>query len=497
MIQASLPWRVASAEGLRAEDRVLVRRLVKAWQDHIDRNVTRHLYYVMHNKLVDLGISVPPNMKKLNAACGWGKKCVDVMVEHSKFDGFTVADEQAQAELDRITRANHLRTKYRRATTSALEQCFALWFVTRDEGGHARVSCYPASACGVTWDDANDQPEAAAFVVSTRSDDGDTPIVDWVNVVTDEHLIRCRLDVNRVWHAEYEPHGLGRLPVFVAAYETTLDRPLGTSRITREVMGYIDSALRANINEEVASAFASSTQKYLLGTDGDPFVSKSRWDTFIGSIFNIDYNARDGVMPQYGQLSQPSMQPIADHWRLLCGRMSAATGIHVSQFGQVHDNPSSSQAIYAENEPLILKVKDWNEDVSDTLVDVAIACLATERGVSFDEVDALGLGIEARFRNPSMPTLAQQTDSAVKIASVVDGFSETDTFWELNGFGKEERDRIRREMRQAQARKAIFSSFIRPEVSDGQQEAPDGERDDQAPGADALPAAAGRAGGEG
>ena len=140
------------------------------------------------------------------------------------------------------------------------------------------------------------------------------------------------------------------------------------------------------------------------------------------------------------------MEPLNVHWRLLCGRMSAATGIHVSQFGQVHDNPASSDAIYAENEPLILKVKDWNEDVADVLVDVATAMLATERGVTFEDVDALSLGIEARFRNPAMPTLAQQTDSSVKIAAAVPGFAQTETFWEMNGFGKEERERIMRQL---------------------------------------------------
>ena len=142
----------------------------------------------------------------------------------------------------------------------------------------------------------------------------------------------------------------------------------------------------------------------------------------------------------------PSMEPLNVHWRLLCGRMSAATGIHVSQFGQVHDNPASSDAIYAENEPLILKVKDWNEAVSDVLVDVATAMIATERGTTFEAVEASGVPVEARFRNPAMPTLAQQTDSSVKIASVVPGFAQTDTFWEMNGFGKEERERIMRQI---------------------------------------------------
>lgn len=448
----TLSGQIAAADGLRGEDRMLVQRLVKAWHDHYERNTLRHTYYTMHNKLVDLGISIPPSLKNLSAACGWGKKCVDVMVEHSKFDGFTTTEPETQLELDRIARRVRFRTLYRRATTSALEQCFNLYFVYKDDADRARVSAYPANVCGCTWDDANDCLEAALFVVSMRKWRGNYQ-PDWVNVVTPEYLIRIRLDDGGRWYAEYEAHGLGHIPVFLAAYEPTLERPFGASRITREVMALIDSAVRANINEEVAAAFAASTQKYLLGTDGDPFEETTIWNAFIGSIFNIDMT-EDGTVPVFGQLPQPSMTPLTDHFRNLCGRMSAATGIHVSQFGQVHDNPASSEAIYAENEPLILKVKDWNEDVSDVLVDVATALLATERGTTFDAIDALGLGIEARFPNPAMPTLAQQTDASVKIASVVPGFAETETFWELNGFGQEERTRILRQLQDVQTKQA-------------------------------------------
>ena len=447
----TLSGQIAAADGLNGEDRMLVKRLVDAWHRHYRRNDLRHFYYTMHNGLVDLGISVPPELKRINAASGWGKKCVDVMVEHSMFDGFSAQDEDAQALLNRIARRNKMRTLYRRATTSALEQCFALYFVSKDDDGHARVSAYPASACGCTWDDANDCLEAAMFVVSTRKNrttGGHEP--DWVNVVTPEYLIRIRRGDGTTWHAEYEKHGLGHLPVFLAAYEPTLDRPFGTSRITREVMGYVDSAVRANLNEEIASAFAASAQKYLLGTDGDPFENVSRWNAYIGAIFNIDKD-EDGDVPQFGQLPQPSMDPLEKHWRMLCGRMSAATGIHVSQFGLVHDNPASGEAIYQENSPLIRKVKIWNEDVKDVLTDVAVACLATERGTTFDAIDALDLGIVANMPNPAMPTLAQQTDSSVKIAAAVPGFAKTKAFWIMNGFGNDEADDIMAQIRDALA----------------------------------------------
>lgn len=442
-------YKVADAVGLAEEDRGLVHSLVHLWHVKRHRNLVRHDYYTMHNRLKDLGISIPPSLRTLDAACGWGKKAVDVMVEHSKFDGWTCESEQAQSILDEVMRREKMRTKYRKAATSALEQCFCLFFVSRvKETGLARVSAYPASVSSAIYDDTVGDITSAMFVVSMMRKDGiPTDEPERINVVTDKALIRLYNDGHE-WHAEYELHGLGHLPAFVAPYEATLERPMGNSRITREVMGYIDEAVRTNINEAIASAFAASTQKYLLGTDADTFEGIDRWQAYIGNIINVDMTS-EATTPTFGQLAQPSMQPLTDHFRNLCGRMAAATGIHVSQFGQVHDNPASSEAIYAENEPLILKVRDWNETAGEALRDVAVACVATELGITFDEAEQLDLGIDSRFRNPAMPTLAQQTDSAIKLASVVDGFANTDTFWELNGLTAEERKRVRNELREA------------------------------------------------
>ena len=95
-------------------------------------------------------------------------------------------------------------------------------------------------------------------------------------------------------------------------------------------------------------------------------------------------------------------------------------------------------------------MKDWNDDVGGTLADVATACIATEENRSFDEVDGRGYSILANFRNPAMPTLAQMTDSNVKIASVVPGYAQTPTFWRLCGFSEEEIVTVTNELRRAQ-----------------------------------------------
>ncbi len=162
----------------------------------------------------------------------------------------------------------------------------------------------------------------------------------------------------------------------------------------------------------------------------------------------------EGQTPQFGQLTQPSMQPMTEHFANLCKRMSAATGIHVGQFGIMSDNPSSAEAIYAENEPLILKCKSFIREAKAALSRTATAALATELGVSYAEAEE-ACEVSVHFLNPAMPTLAQQTDSSIKLASVVEGFAGTPTFWRLNGFDDDEVRNVESEVRRNVTRPAV------------------------------------------
>lgn len=245
--------------------------------------------------------------------------------------------------------------------------------------------------------------------------------------------------------------------MFIMPHNPDNDRPFGVSRINSEVRWLIDCAMRANVNEEIAAAFAASTQKYLLGTDGDAFEDKSKWSAFIGSIFEVSMNG-EGQIPQFGQLTQPSMQPMTEHFANLCKRMSAATGIHVGQFGIMSDNPSSAEAIYAENEPLILKCKSFIKEAKAALTRVATAAIATERGTTYEEAQD-SCDVSVHFLNLAMPTLAQQTDSSIKLASVVDGFAGTPTFWRLNGLDDDEVRNVESEIRR-NVTKAAASALI-------------------------------------
>lgn len=468
----SIPYTVAAADGLREQDRPIVLGLLNNWSRHLRGNMLRNDYYEMNSMLKDLGISVPDSLKNLEVACGWGYKTVEVMRDHIAFDGFSMADGEDDEALRQIAKRNSLATRVGMAANSALKYCFTMWVVTDDGAGRARVSAYPPTLATGLWNDVTMRLDAGMFVVRFRRERGvATNEPDWVDVMLPDCLIRIREVTRGRWAAEYAPHALGVVPMFVMPYNPDDDRPFGTSRITPEVRWLIDCAVRENVNEEIASAFAASTQKYLLGTDGDAFEDTDRWSAFIGSILEVSLNS-DGGTPTFGQLAQPSMQPLTDHFNNLCKRMSAATGIHVGQFGIMSDNPSSAEAMYAEQEPLILKCKSFIKEMKAALVRVCTAALATEYGTSYAEAEA-SFDISANFLNPSMPTLAQQTDSSVKLASVLEGFAETRTFLRMNGFDDDEVRDITSELRLARGRRALEGMIAPagqdPEANDDQQ----------------------------
>ena len=451
----SIPYAVASADGLSEAHREVVRELLSNWSSHYRGNMLRADYYEAHNMLKDLGIAVPDSLSDLEVACGWGYKCVEVMRDHLAFDGFTAPDdEDMDALLKQVARRNFMDTRVGKAVNSALKYCFSMWVVTADEEGHARITAYPPTLSTGIWDDVHERLSAGMWVVSFAKERGrrtDRP--DWVDVLLPDCLIRICDDGRGRWFAEYVQHGLGVVPMFLMPHNPDDDRPFGVSRINSEVRWLIDSAMRASVNEEIAAAFAASTQKYLLGTDGDAFAEKSKWSAFIGSIFEVSMNS-EGQVPQFGQLTQPSMQPLTEHFANLCKRMSAATGIHVGQFGIMSDNPSSAEAIYAENEPLILKCKSFIKEGKAALSRVAIAAIATELGTSYADAQA-SCDVSVHFLNPAMPTLAQQTDSSIKLASVVDGFAGTPTFWRLNGLDDDEVRNVESEIRRNVTRPVV------------------------------------------
>jgi hypothetical protein len=130
--------------------------------------------------------------------------------------------------------------------------------------------------------------------------------------------------------------------------------------------------------------------------------------------------------------------------RLLATQFSAATGLSVTDTGVVNDaNPTSSDAILAQSQTLVLMAEQLNNSNGDSLKTIAMMAQAIVRNVRLEDLTDEERSIMAHFKNPAMPSVAMTADAATKIASARPGFAETDTFLEMIGFDQADIRRIK------------------------------------------------------
>lgn len=435
-----IPNALFGAVGLNDEDRETVQSLYALYEQKLIRNCLRDEYYAMHTRPMDLGISVPPNLRNLEQVVGWCYKAVECLANRSQFDGFVVEDDDKLQALQTLVIRCNLKRVYRMAVRSELKHSCSFLTVTAREDGTARIDAYPATASSALWSDNLGRVTAGMVVVdrdNTRIGQGKPT---WVRVFTEDNIIELT-SFNGQWFAEYRPHKMGRCLMEVLAYNATLDRPMGVSRISRAVMNITDSAMRASVRSEISAEFFTSPQKYLLGANDDALNGKSKWDAYIGNIFAVSTD-KFGNTPQFGQLSQGTMQPHVDYMRSLATRFSGETNVPVSELGVVQDNPSSAEAIYASKEPLVIDAQNLNADNGEALVNVALMALAVQNGTDYHtELNARG-NLQAKFKNPALPSLVSQADAVVKGASVFPFFAMSDVALEEFGFNDEQMQRL-------------------------------------------------------
>lgn len=423
----------------------MINDLLQLWSVKLVRNRLRYRYYNGKNVLKDFGISIPPSLLNVETVVGWPQKAVDSMAVRCRFDGFKSPDAEVQALLDDISTRSRLNVKFRQAVESTLIHscCFAA--VTSDESGKGRIDFYSAEQASARWDD-----QAGRIAYGMVIDDFKDGSPSALTLHAQDVVIKAWDTGAGFWDWTYQPIAMGRPTMAALAYRPTFNKPFGQSRITRSVMSITDSAVREALRTEISAEFFTSPQKYLLGADRDAFEQTTKWEAYIGNIFAVGRD-ENGDLPQFGQLSQGSMQPHTDYYRSLAARFSGETNVPISTLGVIHDQPASAEAIYAANEPLIIECSDFNDGARDTMRVLALMALAADVDTPLDELDARYFDFTVNFANPAMPSIVSQTDAMVKIAATVPGFAGTDTFWEQIGFPEDMRKKVENEIRRNSA----------------------------------------------
>ncbi|WP_165247495.1 phage portal protein [Adlercreutzia sp. ZJ141] len=452
-INLNLATGVSNASGLLPEDRDLVKELVDVWRKKRRRNLLREDYYLCHVRVKDLGISMPDSLaKKIDPRVDWPRKAVHALADRSVLDGFTASDEVVQAELMEICAANGLNELYRKNLIGALKHCCGFWTVTSGDDARPVISAYPATAASAVWDDSSKTIRAGLVMVESKARGGErVPMA--IDVYTADAIISLRFR-GGAWRAEYLEHSMGRPLMEHMPYGPTLERPFGTSRITRSVMSITDDAIRQRARMEVAAESSTLPQIWLLGTYKRVTDGGNKFDASMGAVNEITKDA-DGDRPTVWQSAQLQMAPLTEYLRQLACQMSAVTNVPVSFFGVSNDNPSSSDAIAASLEPLVIDARNMNRDNGSALRNVAYMALAVLHGTDFATERDAGYNVTANFLPAAYPSVVSQSDALLKQVQSIPKIANSDVSLEMLGYTADQIKRINSDSRRAQGRAVV------------------------------------------
>lgn len=432
------------ADGLTERDAEYLRELVSVLKKNYSKHEKRHLYYEDKVPVRSHGMKVPYEYLTNNYATGWAAKAVNVLAERSVFDGFTF-EEGAPAGFEEVMRENDIRGLYAMSVPSMLIEGVGFWTVSR--GGQNEpdviVNYHNAMTSAGIWDYRHKRLRACLVIADYARLDkrSDVPSVcvlytDQANVVIDRYK-------GDEWTATYYPHRMGVPMAVPMVYKQSDGKPFGKSRITPAVMGCVDRAMRELLNTDMQSDYFSIPMKYVLGASNEQFeaLGANIHDAYKTEMLVMTTND-DGGSPTVGMLQPADMTPhiaALDKWASM---IASETCVPASMFGVQDKVYTSSDALRAAVDELVILCKDMNKANAHALSLVAQMVVAVMANEGLAELDYNARTVTVHFEDPAMPSDSANADAMIKVVSAVPEFAGSEVFWEKLGYSEDDRKRI-------------------------------------------------------
>lgn len=446
--------------GLDGTERRKLQELASVFEYHQSKNAIKDKYYEGHVTLndVNLGIALPNGLRKIEVGCNWGQKAVDALASRSMFDGFVGSGEAAQTVAELVA-GNRLLAEYGKACRDELKYGCVFATLSADSILGCRIRFHSPAAAAALWSGEKGRIDCGLAVIDTVPDEKykGTWRPHIVNLYTDEAVIVLTAQ-NGYWSAKRHPHKMGRPLMEPLIWNATTGKPFGRSRLKRAVRALIDDYVRIVANATIALEFDTTPQKYLLGLTDEQYdaIVSDKFKQYVGSLLASTINPETGENPEFGQLAQGSLQPHVDKMRMTATQFSAATGLTITDVGIINDaNPTSSDAILAQSQTLVLMAQQLNAGNGEALKTIIQMAQAITRNVPIVELSEEERDVMAHFKNPAMPSVAVTADAAIKIASSRPEFASTDIFLEMVGFDQADIQRIKTQEQRVRGQKLL------------------------------------------
>lgn len=421
---------LTNAPGLLPEEYRLLVQLVARYKANVSRNHLRTLYYDGERSLRragKLGMAMPPQLGKLESVIGWPAKAVEVLDNRLDLQGFVMADQaEADDSLAEIVTDNQLLVESSQAHIASMIHGVAFATVTAGDEAAGEppvvVQTRAATEGSALWSQRS-RKIVAGMTINDGIDGIEFPEL---NLWMADRVVTVWREGNG-YAVVRQPHTLGSVPMVMLAHRPRLGKRYGMSRITRPLMDFTDAAARTVVRMEGTAEFFSFPQRWVSGALAEDFDE----DTFLTYLNRLLVLGRDedGSAPTMGTFSAASPQPHIEQLRAIAMLVAGETSIPPDSLGIIQDNPSSADAIRA-NEAELVKVAERTQMVyGASWCEVMRLAQHARDGAADERLTRL----QAKWRDPSTPTKAADAQSVMTLVQAGVYPAQSEVTWEQLG----------------------------------------------------------------
>ena len=388
---------------------------------------TRYEYYEMKNRVKDLNVSTPAQLRWLNEVLGWCSKGVDTLADRLVFREF----KNDNFGINEIVQVNNPDILFDSAILAAMISSCSFIYIYPDDNGTPRMQVVDGGNATGEIDPVTGLL-TEGYAVLKRDNTTQNPLIEAYFIAGKTYYYDAGSRTTRVFtHAAEHPL---LVPII---YRPDSIRPFGHSRISRACMSLQNGAIRTLKRSEITAEFYSFPQKYATGVSQDK-EAMDNWRMTIASMLYFDKDD-DGDHPVLGQFQQQSATPHIEQLRMFASAFAGEMGLTIEDLGFPQANPSSAEAIKASHNNLQLTARKAQRTFGSGFLNAGYlaACLRDEYAYKREVFYQTKATWEPIFE-PDMATLGLIGDGASKINAAVPGYFGKGNLRDLTGIEPDE-----------------------------------------------------------
>lgn len=421
---------------LTRDEIALIDLHMQDWRDRDWNDELMLRYYQGRQRVEQLGMAIPPTMRKFLVITNWCRTLVDTINDRQQVRALILpGEETADPQLRAIWDASNLSAHT------------AMFNIDRMVYGRAfmSVGSNPDDR-ELPWVRVESPREMSVFVDKLREKatsacrffgaDENTPgQPQHATLMKPDETVWATREGGHWVEVSRDRHRLGAVPVVMHLNRRLSGAWDGESQMT-DIIPLVDAAARSLTNLQFAQEAHGVPRMWMAGVKKEDFVDANgkpvpQFEAYFDAIHTITDAAG-----KVGQLSAADLKNFETALTIYGKQASTITGFPARYWGLTTTNPPAEGALVADEANLVRSVEAQNEQVGMTLGWVGALAMrfATGEWVT-------GNRVRVDWFNPATPTVAQREDALAKRRA--QGVLSREGYWDELGWSEARKARER------------------------------------------------------